>query len=408
MRVIQLNIDYRGTGADRCARELFECLPSVGVDTNMLVRRRQPDDPEGVRALTNHWERFLAPLEIVPDLTDWRHLGSISALDEIQTDQCDLVHIHNIHSGWISVRAVHSLARRMPCVWTLHDEWAPNLGLTYNLTGKISPSEAKQLSHGAIKYIPYHRYHDNFKWRRTRSFLGKWLPQPRVVICPSRYMLNLVESSGVFPGSRIVHLHNGTRMPEIPETRMEKNAARNSLGLNPDSPVLLMASVDLAQAHKGVGLGIEAIKMIERELTPQVLLLGKSGDVVASRLSSSRVVAVDARDDATMARAYRAADVTLIPSLGENFPYVALESLACRTPIIAFAIGGMPEIIGDDDRGLLCRETSARELCARLQNLFIDPEMRRRQGESGADWVHKNCDMARYLSSIKLVYESVS
>src|SRR5690242_10794860 len=146
MRVLQLNIHYTGTGADRCARELYEGLPTVGVETAMWVSDRQPGDPPEIQAVRRPWEHMLSALEAFPDLTDWRHFGCTSKLESISTRDFDIVHIHNIHSGAFSIRAVHDLAQRFPCVWTLHDEWAPNLGMTYNLTGKITPKEVKHIS----------------------------------------------------------------------------------------------------------------------------------------------------------------------------------------------------------------------------------------------------------------------
>ncbi|MDT8070867.1 MAG: glycosyltransferase [Terriglobia bacterium] len=403
MRVLQLNIDYAGTGADRCARELYEGLPQLGIATSMWVSGRKPSPP-GVWAIQAPWERLLTPLEAFPDLTDWRHRGSVAALKSISTRGFDLVHIHNIHSGWISIRSVRELTERFPCVWTLHDEWAPNLGITYNLTGKISAAEVKQLSRGLIRHIPYHRYHDNFKWRRTRRFLQRWLPQPRVVICPSQFMADLACSAGVFPRSEIVNIPNGTRMPEIPESHMDRNEARRLLGLSPEKKTVLMVSADLAQAHKGVDLGIKALRAAVTASELQVILLGGSAASIQAALKPITTVTVQTSDDRTLARAYRAADVTLIPSLGENFPYVAIESLACGTPVVAFPIGGLPEIIGENERGILCSKIEPQEMAKNIAVLLKDPVGRDVKGQAGVAWVSQDCGMRNYLDRISCAY----
>jgi glycosyltransferase involved in cell wall biosynthesis len=407
MRVLQLNINYSGTGADRCARELYEDLPSLGIKTAMWVSEHNPGDPPDVRALRFPWERWLLPLETLPDLTDWRHRGSITSLREISVNDFDVVHIHNIHSGWISTRAVRELTERFPCVWTLHDEWAPKRGLTYDLTGKITASEVKRLSRGPIRYIPYHRYHENFKWRRTRQFLEKWMPQPRAVICPSPYMASLAESSGIFPHSRIVHIPNGTRMSDNPGALMDRAEARRSFGFSPDRPVVLMISADLGQAHKGVDLGIKAIKGVEEKFGLQTLLLGRSGQPITEALRPLQSACVFASDDAMLARAYRAADVTIIPSLGENFPYIALESLACATPLIAFPIGGMAEMIGNQERGIVCSAIDPAEMSLHLSRLIADTPLREDMGNKGVLWVQQTCGMGSYLSAISKLYEEV-
>lgn len=406
MRVLQLNIQYRGTGADRCARELYEWLPTVGLASEMWVADRKPGDPAGVRAIRPRRERALAPLETFPDLTDWRHFGCVAALRSLSQIDCDVVHIHNIHSGAFSIRAVQELAARFPCVWTLHDEWAPNLGLTYNLTGKISPVETMALSHGPLRYIPYYRYHENYKWRRTRGFLRRYLPQPSVVVCPSQYMARLAKDAGVFSEAEIVHIPNGTRMPSVPEASMDRQRARGTLGLGP-GPVVLMVSADLAQAHKGTGLGIAAVKKLDPSLGVQVLLMGGSADELSHSLQPLRTVSIAACNDADLARAYRAADVTLIPSLGENFPYVGLESLTCGTPLVAFRIGGLPEMIGRNERGIVCESLDPEEMAVHIGSLLGDHSRRQRLAEQGSAWVRDVCDMTRYLRNIRGVYERV-
>jgi glycosyltransferase involved in cell wall biosynthesis len=405
MRVLQLNIDYAGTGADRCARELYEGLPTLGIETSMWVRSRGAATPTNVRGIQTEWEKYLTPLEVFPDLTDWRHRGSIAALRSISQKDFDLVHIHNIHSGWISIRAVRELTERFPCVWTLHDEWAPKRGLTYDLTGKMPAAEVKQLSHGLIRYIPYNRYHENYKRRRTRSFLDRYMPQPKVVVCPSEYMAHLARSSGVFPRSEIVHIPNGTGMPEVHEATMHRAEARAALGLSTDRPTLLMISADLAQAHKGIGLGISAIRAVSEHRDIQVVVLGKSAAIIEKLILPTRALCLVAKDDAALARAYRAADITLIPSLGENLPYVALESLACGTPVVSFAIGGMPEIIGQNERGILCGGIDPLEMAAHLEFLLAHPEVMGTMGCEGIRWVRTNCAMPDYLQKIAAVYK---
>jgi glycosyltransferase involved in cell wall biosynthesis len=407
MRVLQLNIDHSGTGADRCSRELYEELPKLGVETAMWVSGRNPGTPPEVREIQFRWEKYLTPLEAFPDLTDWRHRGSIAALRSISSKQFDLVHIHNVHSGWMSIRALRELTERFPSVWTLHDEWAPTRGLTYDLTGKMSPSDVKRLSHGPIRYIPYHRYHENYKWRRTRHFLDRYMPQPKVVICPSEYMAGLARSSGVFPRSEIVHIPNGTRMLGMPESTIDRAEAKAALGLSMDRPALLMISADLAQAHKGIGLGVAVIKEAGAHRDIQVVLLGNSAQTIKELIRPIPAVCLLARDDATLARAYRAADITLLPSLGENLPYVALESLACGTPLICFAIGGMPEIIGQNERGILCRNIDALEMSSHVEFLLSHPEIRRTMACEGVKWVRDNCGMTDYLQAITAVYRRV-
>ncbi len=404
MHVLHINKDYTGTGADRCARELFLQMPALGIQSAMWIADPRPDLPPDARALRKTLERFTFPLESVPDLTDWRHRGTIQALRGITPEQFDLVHLHILHSGWISLKAVHELCARMPAVWTLHDEWALTGGLTYDLTGLISAAGIKQLSKGMIRYVPYHRYHENYKWRRTRRFLKHWLPQPRTVICPSQYMCNLAKNRGVFPAARIIPLIHGTRMPEFPESTMSRQEAKQSFGIPPDKATIMMISADLSQAHKGIALGLQAIKKITRPERLHVLLLGSSAAKMAAEIPHISTTCTWVNDDHTLAKAYRAADIMLMPSLGEALGYVALEALACQTPVVAFRIGGLPEIIGDNERGLLVEPFDISQMSVQLEKLMDHPDLRHALGQSGRQWVQQQCNMDAYLRRMAEIY----
>ncbi len=113
-----------------------------------------------------------------------------------------------------------------------------------------------------------------------------------------------------------------------------------------------------------------------------------------------------ARGDAELARAYRAADVTLIPSMCDNFPYVALESLACQTAIAGFRVGGVAEIIGENERGLIAERFDTGQLRANLNRLLTDDALRQRLVQAGHDWVAQECAMDAYVRRIRDVYQS--
>lgn len=63
-----------------------------------------------------------------------------------------------------------------------------------------------------------------------------------------------------------------------------------------------------------------------------------------------------------MARVYSAADLFVTPAIEDNLPNTVLESLCCGTPVVAFNIGGMPDMITHTVNGLLCPELSDQAL----------------------------------------------
>ena len=84
--------------------------------------------------------------------------------------------------------------------------------------------------------------------------------------------------------------------------------------------------------------------------------------------------------DGDLAAAYSAADVFVLPTLAENLPNGALESLACGTPVIAFDVGGVGEVVRHMETGYLAAARDDADLAAGVRRLLEDETLRARLG----------------------------
>jgi glycosyltransferase involved in cell wall biosynthesis len=85
---------------------------------------------------------------------------------------------------------------------------------------------------------------------------------------------------------------------------------------------------------------------------------------------SSRVKFVGRVDQDQLATYYSAADILVLPSSREGWPNVLLESMACGTPVVATAVGGVPEIITSASAGRMIEHRNAADLCAAVTDLW--------------------------------------
>lgn len=177
------------------------------------------------------------------------------------------------------------------------------------------------------------------------------------------------------PADKLHMLRNGVDLQRFqPLPQAEARAAIGHHG----QPLLL--SVGNLVALKGHELCIDALA----ELTPSFpgarLLIAGAGPLRESLLRhaqarrvADRVHLVGAVPNTELARWYSAADCLLLPSSREGWPNVLLEAMACGTPAIGTAVGGVPEIIATPEAGTVLPERSAVALASAIVNLVAAP-----------------------------------
>lgn len=157
-------------------------------------------------------------------------------------------------------------------------------------------------------------------------------------------------------------------------------ASRLRLG---DEPLLLY--VGRLDPLKGPELLIRALPLL-RERATLALVGGDGRDPERARLRdlavdlgvAERVRLVDAAPQEQLPDYYRAADLALVASHYESFGLVAVEALACGTPVVAPSVGGLPAIVRDGVNGALLAQRTPAAFAAAIGALLRAPERRAR------------------------------
>jgi glycosyltransferase involved in cell wall biosynthesis len=117
-------------------------------------------------------------------------------------------------------------------------------------------------------------------------------------------------------------------------------------------------------------------------------------------------------DDAALARAYAAADVFVAPALADQLPNTILESMACGTPVVAFAVGGILEAVTHRETGYLAQPKDAADLAHGIELLCTDTALARACAERGRHRMVQDFILAlqtqRFLECYKHCSESGS
>ncbi len=119
------------------------------------------------------------------------------------------------------------------------------------------------------------------------------------------------------------------------------------------------------------------------------------------------VTFLGAEDQDTLPYYYSAAEVCVVPSRYESFGMVALEAMACGTPVVASKVGGLTFTVEEGATGYLVPEDDPAALAERLKLLLTDPELRRRMGEKGTQ-VAQNYSWPLIADQIISLYRETS
>ena len=174
---------------------------------------------------------------------------------------------------------------------------------------------------------------------------------------------------------------------------MARAAAKDLLELGPE-PMLLY--VGRLEPIKGLTTLLEAMRAVE----PPTALLVVGGDQDDSAQShgawlrrrasalglDGRVRFLGAQPQRRLRLFYAAAEATVMPSSYESFGMVALEAMACGSPVVASRVGGLTTTVKDGATGLLVPEGDPRALGEALGRLLRDPGLRDRLGAEAERW----------------------
>jgi glycosyltransferase involved in cell wall biosynthesis len=191
------------------------------------------------------------------------------------------------------------------------------------------------------------------------------------VLVPSAYLRGIALGWGLAPERVRVVPNPAPELPQLPS----REEARAALGVT--GPVLATAGRLTAQKALPDALwGVARVRAVE------LLVLGDGSERPALEREAEtlgvsdrvRFLGAGTRDD--VLRLFRAADAVLVTSAWENLPHTVVEALAVGTPVIATAVGGIPEVVVDGENGLLVPPHDVDAIAAAVARVVREEDLR--------------------------------
>ena len=467
-RVLAVSTSDRGGGAERIAAAVAGGARERGLESWLAVGRRLGDDPrvlaipgrdgdprgpwarlcwglhDALAARTvggpggaggawssrarNMLRRAARPRSLAAWLSgseDFEFPGS-HALLSLPPEIPDVVHAHNLHGWYFDPRSLPAIARRAAVLLTLHDMWL--------LTGHCAHSfgcDRWERGCGACPdlriYPSIPRDRTEANWRRRREIFDACRVR---IAAPCSWLLERARRSLLAPSivdARVIP--HGVDLGVFGPG--DRGTARRALGL-PESGALVLVLADglrRGSMWRDVGTLRGAVARLgERVEGTPPLVVALGGIAPAERLGGATVrYAPYAARPEDLARHYRAADLYIHAARADTFPTTVLESLACGTPVVATAVGGIPEQIRglalpevsgeaadlnrwgpDEATGLLTPAGDAEALGAAAAALLANRALRDRLARNAARDARARFDAARMIDEYVAWYREIA
>ena len=339
-KVLHLSTYAANGGAARAATALHQAMLTEGVESALWTA-------SGNRfAVARTLDRQMWRLQRSPTKT-WRspaQFGSLSA-SEINASDADVVNLHWITDGFLSIKEIGKITK--PLVWTLYDMWSFCGTEHYG----VDTPDARWRTGYTKANRPANESGMDLDRRIWEAKLHHWRPSR---IAPASTWLTHAAGTSALMGRWPI-----TRIPHVVNTDVfsprDKVDARRKLGLPEESPLILfLASAGIQDDRKGFDLLEQALPAV-KAAHPDVSL-AIAGPPDPHYISPSGIPIHwqgPIHEDWKLALLYSAADVLAVPSREDNMPLTAMEAQSCGRPVVAFDIGGLPDIVEHDVTGYL-------------------------------------------------------
>ncbi len=244
-----------------------------------------------------------------------------------------------------------------------------------------------------------------------RKLLNYKLDQSQALILISNAQKRLLKDQEALLKKSVV-IYNGVDSEEFKPSE-DMRAIRKSLGFNPDG--LLVGLIGLQLPHKGIEDFVRAAALIG-EKTPdcRFVSMGAQRDMKYLNKCKNLAQSLGIGDrfyfkeyDERIVPVFQSFDVLACPSKEEAFGRVNIEAMSCGVPVVAYAVGGIPEIVRSRETGFLCEKNDFQEMAHHILTLLQNNDLRKEFGINARQRAIEVFSMKAHVERLEKVYDSL-
>ena len=355
MKVLHINYSEKYGGAAKAANRLHLELLNQGINSKMLVLKKESTDPTVIevsslysstdrlrllfRKILNRMNRkFLNPV--------YNYNNKTLLFNALRKLDFDILHLHWVTDGYVNLNEFKN--SNWNIVWTMHDCAAFTgichvIGSCYNF--ETNCGKCPLINSTVKKDMSNQEYLRKIKlYKKTGIHF----------VSPSKWLALTASKSPLLKDKLVTIIPHGLDIEKY--SPINKTTAKRALEIKDDSKIILCGAVTLDDKNKGMHLFSKAILFFkENYFTGEKIEIMFFGDSVKgwgnSILKTTYLGYIS--DELLLRICYSAADVVVVPSRQESFGLIALEAMACGTPVVAFGATGLLDIIDNKVNGYL-------------------------------------------------------
>lgn len=380
IRVLHISAADHG-GAGTAAVRLHEALRRAGAESRMIVWSRrgscgdtsvlkpQPAEAKARRFGARAWYRLTSRRRFFFQNQRLSLDRGTDLVAQAVLFRPDLIVVHYI-SNFVSFDTIAALQSETGArvAWNLLD-MAP-------LTGGCHYSwECSGYQHGcgSCPALPF-RPREDASSQAIRDKRAALLGMDHVVVATSSTLYAQAKSSALFQNAEIQTVLIGVDDTEFPY--LDRDEARTRLGIGHEGRILFFGTQKLSEHRKGMKVLVEALARLKPHLRngaslPLLLVAGNEGGLGGLDEAGYPIHKLGYVDRATLALAYSAADFFVCPSLEDSGPMMVNESMMAGTPVVAFQIGVVPDLVSSGESGIVATEKTADSLAKALAQALL-------------------------------------
>lgn len=290
----------------------------------------------------------------------------------------DIIHLHWVNKGFLSFGSLEKLlALGKPIVWTCHDLW-PFTGGCYwgceNIAdgcgncGMLKNPSPMDLSKRVFEK----------KWQlwgsESKLHLNELLVErrqsPMQFIFPSAWLMEQAKLSSISIGQHLENIPNAIDTEFFkPADSVHRAMIRKQFGFSENKFLLLFAAANISDERKGFADFLKIVTALDHDLV-EVAVVGRNDKFEGELPAHVKLLGYHSNKEIVLGF-FQMADLFVTTAKEENLPTTIIESLSCGTPVGAYAVGGIPQMVKDGETGFLVSKGDWTAIIEKI-NLFIE------------------------------------